>query len=76
MKKKPHTLDSSWLSGKWTLADGTEVEVNTKLPYFAYGDFFAQGDNAKAIIDEIHDIWANTHHTQLVACMVWAEHNL
>lgn len=77
MKNTRHELDTSWLAGKWTLADGTEVEVNTRVPYFAYGDFFSQGESADEIINEIHQIWLKDDDcTEIEACQIWAKNNL
>ena len=43
---------TSWLSGKHS----ANIEINTRLPYVAIYDFFAQGDSAEDIINEINEI--------------------
>ena len=50
-------LNTTWLHGKYTIG-GEAVEINTAISYVAIGDrFFAQGDEADKIIDEIHRYW-------------------
>ena len=46
---------TSWLSGKHS----ANIEINTRLPYVAIYDFFAQGDSAEDIINEINEIYNN-----------------
>ena len=74
-------FDRSWLAGKynWKVDDGrntVEAEVNTKLPYLAIGNFFAQGEDADKFIDEIHQIWLKKDCTTKEAIQIWANHYL
>lgn len=64
----------SWLNGKHS----TDIEINTRLPYVSIYDFFAQGDNAEEIINEINEIYNNEklNFTPLQACEFWASNNL
>lgn len=54
-------LDASWLHGKY--ANG---EINTKLSYVAVNDpeFYAQGDDADQIIEEMRKRWNASNLTQ------------
>lgn len=47
-------LCSSWLNCK-----SEDIEINTRLPYVAIYDFFAQGDEAEKVISEILEIYEN-----------------
>jgi hypothetical protein len=47
----------SWLNGKHS----ADIEINTRLPYVALYDFFAQGENAEEIINEINKTNKNQH---------------
>ena len=64
----------SWISGKHS----ADIEINTRLPYVAIYDFFAQGDSAEDIINEINEIFNNEklNFTPLQACEYWASNNL
>ena len=62
----------SWLNGKLSAT----IEINTKLPYVAIGDYFAQGDEADNIIDEINYIYNTTDCTPLQAAEKWASNML
>ncbi len=59
---------TSWLSGKHS----ENIEINTRLPYVAIYDFFAQGDDADKVIDEINQIYNQQDCTPLEACEKWA----
>lgn len=61
--------DQSWLAGKYH--DG-KAEINTRLPYIAYGDFFAQEHEAQPHIDEIHKIWLDGNCSPEEALDRWA----
>ena len=65
---------ASWISGKHS----ANIEINTRLPYVAIYDFFAQGDSAEDIINEINEIFNNEklNFTPLQACEYWASNNL
>ena len=65
---------TSWISGKHS----ADIEINTCLPYIAIYDFFAQGDSAEDIINEINEIFNNEklNFTPLQACEYWASNNL
>ncbi len=63
---------ASWLHGKHT----EEIEINTKLPYVAIYDYFAQGDEAENIITEILEIYDNSNYSPLEACEIWANNYL
>jgi hypothetical protein len=52
-----HNPDQSWLHGKFPAIN---AEINTKLPYVSFNNFFAQGTDAEIIINEIHNIWINS----------------
>jgi hypothetical protein len=58
----------SYLHGKHS----ENVEINTSLPYVAIDDFFAQGEDAANIIDEINQIYNSEDLTPLQACEKWA----
>jgi hypothetical protein len=59
---------TSWISGKHS----ESIEINTKLPYVAIYDFFAQGDDAENVINEINAIYNRDNCTPLQACEKWA----
>jgi hypothetical protein len=58
----------SWISGKHS----EKIEINTRLPYVAIYDFFAQGDDADNVIEEINLIYNTKDCTPLQACEIWA----
>ncbi len=62
----------SWIGGKLS----ESIEINTSIPYIAIGDFFAQGDEADTIIDEINYIYNTTDLTPLQAVEKWAANML
>lgn len=70
MDKKELTCES-WLHGKHCNIIGEEVEINTKLPYVAIGNFFAQGEEASQIITEINKIYNKHNCSVLKACRLW-----
>lgn len=50
---------TSWLSGKH-LINGFEAEINTSLSFVSLSEtFFAQGEEADIIIDEINLLYNN-----------------
>lgn len=62
-------LDRSWLHGKYE----NGYEINTDIPYIAFcDDFFAQGDDADDIIDQVLDIWREGEVTVPEAMDSWA----
>lgn len=70
--------DRSWLSGKYevTGSDGKPaiIEIDTALSFIGIGDeFFAQGEDADAIIGEIHGIWLRSDRTQDEAVKIYAD---
>ena len=62
----------SWLHGKHS----DKIEINTKLPYVAIYDYFAQGDDAENTINEINHIYNTKDCTPLEACKIWASYYL
>ena len=62
----------SWLNGKHS----NDIEINTSLPYVSIYDFFAQGDDAENIINEINIIYNNENITVFEACKKWANYYL
>lgn len=62
----------SWLNGKLS----KDIEINTSLPYVAIYDFFAQGEEADSIIDEINYIYNTQDCTPLEAAQKWAANML
>jgi len=69
--------DRSWLAGKYEVVgddgDPAIIEINTSLPYISFGhQFFAQGEDADAMIDEIHGIWLRGDRTQAEAVSIYA----
>ena len=68
MRTETTTPCTSWISGKHS----EDVEINTRIPYVAIFDFFAQGDEADQVINEINTIYNTTDCTPLEACMIWA----
>jgi hypothetical protein len=56
---------SGWLQASviWLNCKGDNVEINTRLPYVAIYDFFAQGDEADNVISDILQIY-NTHSSK------------
>ena len=58
----------SWLSGKLS----ENIEINTSLPYVAIYDYFAQGDQAEEVINEINYIYNTEDCTPLQAAEKWA----
>lgn len=70
MQTEENFLCRSWISGKLS----ADIEINTRLPYVSIYDYFAQGDEADKVIDEINRIY-NTHQsnpTPLQAAEIWA----
>ena len=67
-------LSTIWLNGKHS----EDIEINTKLPYVSIYDFFAQGEEADKIINEINLIYNNykLNLTPLQSCEYWATNNL
>jgi hypothetical protein len=63
---------SSWLHGKHS----PEIEINTKLPYVSIYDYFAQGEDADNVIEEINLIWNKEDITILQAIEKWASYYL
>lgn len=63
---------SSWISGKHS----EEIEINTNLPYVSIYEYFAQGEQAKEVINEINIIYNNNDVTPLEACEIWASYYL
>lgn len=67
-------MDTSWINGKYE-----NGEINTSLPYVAINEpeFFAQGDEAETIINEILHIWeTDGNMTQEQAFNHWINLNL
>lgn len=62
----------SWISGKLS----ENIEINTSLPYVSIYDFFAQGDEADSVINEINYIYNTTDCTPLEAAEKWASNML
>jgi hypothetical protein len=62
----------SWLSGKLS----NDIEINTSLSYVSIYDFYAQGDDAVNIIDEINYIFNTQECTALEAAEKWANNML
>jgi len=62
----------SWLHGKHS----DKIEINTKLPYVAIYDYFAQGDDAENTINEINQIYNTSDCTPLESCEIWASYYL
>lgn len=58
----------SWLSGKHS----ENIEINTSLPYVSIYDYFAQGDDADRVINEINEIYNTKDCSPLEACEIWA----
>jgi hypothetical protein len=58
----------SWLSGKHS----ENIEINTSLPYVSIYDYYAQGDDAENIINEINIIYNTKDCSPLEACEIWA----
>ena len=65
-------LDPSWLDGHY----GDDIEINTSLSYIAIGEFFAQGEEADTVIEEINDIYNSQDCTPEEAIYLWASNNL
>lgn len=63
---------TSWLSGKLS----AEIEINTSLPYVSIYDYFAQGEEADQVINEINYIYNTTDCTPLEAAIKWAANML
>lgn len=70
--KKKQILCPSWLNGKYKTESGEEVEISTSYSIFAYGEFFAQGEEATNIIDEVNLIYNAGDLTPLQAAEKWA----
>ena len=76
-----YTPDESWLHGKYNFGHGDTGEINTKLPYVAVDlwndgkgktEFFAQGEEASAVITEIHTLWLQDgRRTTKTAFLKW-----
>ncbi|MFZ9296366.1 MAG: hypothetical protein ACO259_09195 [Bacteroidia bacterium] len=62
----------SWLHGKHS----EDIEINTKLPYVAIYDYFAQEHHAEEVINEINKIYNTKNCTPLEACEIWAAYYL
>lgn len=59
---------TSWLNGKLS----ETIEINTRLPYVAIDDFFAEGSEADKIIDQINLIYNANDISPLEAVEKWA----
>ena len=69
-------LNTTWLHGKYTIG-GEAVEINTAISYVSIGDrFFAQGDEADKIINEIHRYWLQYNVRVSGAIEHWIKSNL
>ena len=64
-------LNESWLNGKFK-----NGEINTRIPYVVTDDFFAQGDDAERIIDEIFTAWTTGNISVEQAFNEWLKNNL
>ncbi len=66
-------LNHSWLHGHY--ANG---EINTHLDYVCVDDldFYVQGQEAIAIIEEIHHIWVHSNIDQEEAFRIWVHSHL
>lgn len=65
-------LDTSWISGKLS----PTIEINTRLPYVAIGEYFWQGGEADFVINEINAIYCAGNITPLEAAEKWANNNI
>jgi len=61
-------LNTSWLHGKY---EAGEINVNTSYVHFYEPDFFAQGNDADEIIDQIHEIWILNDVSVNEAMEIW-----
>lgn len=71
MKTEKFTC-SSWLHGKHS----EDIEINTAWPYVVIYDYYFQGDEADAVIDEINYIYNTEDCTPLQAAEKWASNML
>ena len=71
MNKFKIELNESWLNGKFK-----NGEINTRIPYVASDDFFAQGDDAQRIIGEIFAAWTTRNISVEQAFNEWLKNNL
>ena len=73
MKKRNTPPDKSWVNGKYK-----NGEINVSMETVSVNDpeFFAQGDDARIIINDIYQIWVNGYMTQEQAFNEWILNNL
>jgi hypothetical protein len=61
---------TSHLNGKHS----ENIEINTSLSYVSIYEYFAQGEGADSIIEEINRIYNRQECTPLEACEIWASY--
>lgn len=72
-KNAPSDLTcSSWLNGKLS----KDIEINTSLPYISIYYYYAQGEDADNVINEINYIYNSEDCTPLQAAEKWASNML
>ena len=73
MKTNIETLTTSWLNGKYK-----NGEINTWLPFVSVNDpeFYADGEDAERIIEDIYNYWLNGKVGQEDAFNWWINLNL
>lgn len=59
---------TSWLHGQHS----ENIDINTRLPYVHIYEYFAQGEDADKVINEINEIYNRDELTPLEACERWA----
>jgi hypothetical protein len=69
MKTTKNHLSATWLNGKYP---EIQAEINTSIGYVAIGEFFAQGDEAEAVIAEINEIYNTQDVTVPEAIQIWS----
>jgi hypothetical protein len=71
-EESEYSRTSCYLRGKYE-----NGEINTNIPYVAYGEFYFQGDEAEEVIKEIWTIWnKNPNLTTEEAFNQWANNYL
>jgi len=66
-------LNSSWLHGVYPDID---AEINTNIPYVSIGGFYAQGEDAEIIINEILNIYNSTALNVELSIKKWRDQYL
>lgn len=63
-------LNSSWMHGVYPEIN---AEINVNIPYVSIGEFYAQGEDAEIIINEITKIYNTTALNVELSIKKWSD---